>query len=77
MENKLGISAIKMANLGLPTTPPPIDVSNATPTQTTATPAQTVSQSDVDFVMPFMDDFVSITSKSILDGFNPQTTRAF
>jgi hypothetical protein len=66
-----------MANLGLPTTPPPIDVSNATPTQTTATPAQTVSQSDVDFVMPFMDDFVSITSKSILDGFNPQTTRAF
>lgn len=77
MENKLGISAIKMANLGLPTTPPPIDVSNATPTQTTATPTQTVSQSDVDFVMPFMDDFVSITSKSILDGFNPQTTRAF
>ena len=66
-----------MANLGLPTTPPPIDVSNSTPTPTTTAPAQGVSQSDVDFVMPFMDDFVSITSKSILDGFNPQTTRAF
>ena len=34
VESKLGISASKMANLGLPTTPPPIDLPNATPTQT-------------------------------------------
>ena len=34
VESKLGISASKMANLGLPTTPPPIDTSNVTPTPT-------------------------------------------
>ena len=59
-----------MASLGLlPTT------SKNTNTQPTTTPS--VSQSDIDFVLPFMNDFVAITSKSILDGFNAKVVREF
>ena len=55
VEKKLGITAIQMASLGSTPVTTPVSPS-ISPVSTT-----NVSQSDIDFVLPYMTDFVGIT----------------